>query len=52
LNGYVEKKKLSQEDRDLVISRIIPTTSLADLGDANFVVEVSNARIGNVLTYC
>jgi len=45
LNGYVEKKKMSQEDRDAVMGRIIPTTSLFDLGDANFVVEVRYTQL-------
>src|SRR5688500_538822 len=44
---FVEKGKMSQADKDACISRIKPSTKLADLGDCDIVIEAitENAQV-------
>src|SRR5882672_4515763 len=40
LGGLVDKGRLSSEDRSATLSRLSPAASVADLADAQLVVEV------------
>ena len=40
LSGYVEKKKISEGEKEEIKSRIVTTSDVNDLHDADFVVEV------------
>jgi 3-hydroxybutyryl-CoA dehydrogenase len=44
LDRSVGKGKLSQQDRDAILSRIATTTDLKDMADADFVVEAAVER--------
>ena len=44
LSRGVDKGKMSAEDKDAVLARIKPSTSLEDMAPANFVVEAATER--------
>jgi 3-hydroxybutyryl-CoA dehydrogenase len=39
LDRFVQRGKISQAEREAVLGRIVPTSSLADFADADFVIE-------------